>query len=146
LQRRSLIERQGAGFTLQNVIIEYLTDRLVETAVQEFVGGDPDLLQRLALLKAQSTEYVRQSQARLILAPIGDRLVTKWGTSQLTERLRCILEALRSRGQRMSGYAAGNILNLLLHLNIDVTNYDFSRLSLWQVPMQGIVLHGVDFS
>ena len=30
LQHRSLLEKAGDGFTLQNVIIEYLTDRLVD--------------------------------------------------------------------------------------------------------------------
>ena len=35
LQRRSLIERQSEGFALQNVITEYLSDRLIEIAYQE---------------------------------------------------------------------------------------------------------------
>jgi DNA-binding SARP family transcriptional activator len=35
LQRCSLLEKVGEGFTLQNVIIEYLTDRLVENVCAE---------------------------------------------------------------------------------------------------------------
>ncbi|MDX1416442.1 MAG: WD40 repeat domain-containing protein, partial [Candidatus Promineifilaceae bacterium] len=35
LQRRSLMERRGNGFTLQNVINEYLIDTLVDQIVQE---------------------------------------------------------------------------------------------------------------
>ncbi len=34
LQRRSLLEKVGDGFTLQNVLLEYITDRLVEGLAQ----------------------------------------------------------------------------------------------------------------
>ena len=43
LQRRSLLEKTVAGFTLQNVIIEYLTDVLVERSVQELRSGQLDV-------------------------------------------------------------------------------------------------------
>ena len=35
LQRRSLLENVGAGFTLQNVVLEYLTEQIVERVCQE---------------------------------------------------------------------------------------------------------------
>jgi WD40 repeat protein len=38
------------------------------------------------------------------------------------------------------GYAAGNILNMLVHLGADLTGYDFSGLSVWQVYLQGVEL------
>jgi hypothetical protein len=37
LQRRSLLETTGTGFTLQNVVIEYLTEQLVEAVSQEIL-------------------------------------------------------------------------------------------------------------
>lgn len=37
LQRRSLLETVGAGFTVQNVVIEYLTEQLVEAVSQEIL-------------------------------------------------------------------------------------------------------------
>ncbi len=44
------------------------------------------------------------------------------------------------------GYAAaGNIINLLLHLGIDVQGYDFSRLNVWQAYLQGAHLPGINF-
>ena len=36
-------------------------------------------LNRFALLKAQAKEYVRQSQARLILQPVAERLLARLG-------------------------------------------------------------------
>ncbi len=95
LQRHSLLEKAPNGFTLQNVIMEYVTDRVVEGLCAELLngadktGGQGDretglknlslspylpislsMLNRHALLKASAKEYVRQSQARLILQPI----------------------------------------------------------------------------
>ena len=45
LQRRSLLEKAGDGFTLQNVVIEYVTDRLVEGMAQEIMEYGVDLPQ-----------------------------------------------------------------------------------------------------
>lgn len=44
------------------------------------------------------------------------------------------------------GYAAGNILNLLVHLGADLTGYDFSGLSVWQAYVPGIELEKADFA
>ncbi|MEZ4734629.1 MAG: BTAD domain-containing putative transcriptional regulator [Caldilineaceae bacterium] len=101
LQRRSLLETVGQGFTLQNVVIEYLTEQLVERICGEMADdkmtrwqddkmnssfGHPVILSwlnRHALLKAQAPEYIRQSQVRLLLQPVAERLlhqlrVLKW--------------------------------------------------------------------
>lgn len=79
LQRRSLLEGVGNGFTLQNVLIEYLTERLVERVCEEIADGwaadsgrqpvgasvvNRSWLNRHALLKAQAAEHIRQSQSR----------------------------------------------------------------------------------
>ncbi len=41
-----------------------------------------------------------------------------------------------SRRSPKPGYAAGNILNMLVHLGTDLTGYDFSGLSVWQAYLQ----------
>lgn len=43
-------------------------------------------------------------------------------------------------------YVAGNLLNLLLHLEVDVSGYDFSRLTLRQAYLQRKALARVNFS
>ncbi|MEM7027981.1 MAG: helix-turn-helix transcriptional regulator, partial [Chloroflexota bacterium] len=70
LQRRSLIEGSAGHFTLQNVVIEYVTERLVERVCEEITLGKTKLLQSHALIKGTSKTYVRESQTRLILAKI----------------------------------------------------------------------------
>jgi len=167
LQRRSLLEQQAAGLTLQNVVLEFLTDYLVENVCREIEGspgrgageqrskGDefspllprslaPLHLNRYALIKAQAKEYVRASQSRLILKPVAERLLAALGQAGLEARLKAILEALRQAGPQQPGYAAGNLLNLLLHLKIEFRGYDFSGLTIRQAYLSG--LHAPDLN
>lgn len=145
LQHRSLLERSGQGFTQQNVITEHLTERFVEQVSREIESGQVDLLNRFALLHARAQDYIRLSQTRVILAPIADRLTAVMGRDAVVATCRRLLDDLRDAGPRRPGYAAGNILNLLLHMGIDVAGYDFSRLSVWEAHLQGHRLPAVDF-
>jgi WD40 repeat protein/DNA-binding SARP family transcriptional activator len=155
LQRRSLLEIVGEGFTLQNVVMEYVTEQLVEgicaeVAAQSADGGIPQsLFNRHALLNAQSNEFVRVSQARLILQPIAERLLQEMGESGLTERLQQILADLRAQTRGTTvvpGYAAGNILNLLLHLSMADLIVDFSHLAVWCADLRGAYLPNLNFT
>src|SRR5258708_21865252 len=76
LRRRSLVERgqRPGSFTLQAVVLEFVTGRLVEEASQEIVQGRLSLLIRYGLCQAQAKTYVRQTQGRLLLAPLLARL------------------------------------------------------------------------
>src|SRR5438094_9929270 len=66
LRRRSLLERgQQATFSLQSVVMEYLTDELGERLSEEIVLGHPQQVRRVALEQAQAKDYVRQTQVRL---------------------------------------------------------------------------------
>jgi len=90
LRRRSLIERgQRAGsFTLQSVVLEYVTDRLVSTASQEIEQGRLSQQREQGLSQAQAKEYVRQTQERLLLTPLLECLQSVYrGRSQVEERL-----------------------------------------------------------
>jgi hypothetical protein len=75
LRRRSLIEKSAAYFTLQSVVMEYMTERLIEEVCQEITSGKISLFMSHALTKATAKDYVRAIQIRLILKPVGDRLV-----------------------------------------------------------------------
>jgi WD40 repeat protein/DNA-binding SARP family transcriptional activator len=144
LQRRSLLEQVNPGgdnsgasaFTLQNVIMEYVTDRLVAALCDAIESGRLDALNRYALWKARAREYVLQSQIRLITKPVADQLVTRLGPAELARRLRGVLDQLHALPPRAPGYAAGNILNLALYLGYDTASFDFSGLSVWQADLR----------
>ena len=145
LQRRSLIERHAAGFTLQNVVLEYVTDRFVDVAVDEIHATRLDCLHAHALLEAQAGDSVRLSQIRQILAPVAVRLRQRLGHQPMIETLWRSLETLHSEAKHRPSYAAGNLLNLLLHIGADVTGRDFSGLCIRQADLKSATLAHVDF-
>lgn len=150
LQRRSLLEKRNVGpkvtFTLQNVVIEYVTDYFVEAVCREIETERLNHLTHHALLKAQAKDYVRESQARLILQPIAERLVAKLGQVGLEEILKRLLATLQADASLQPGYAGGNILNLLLHLGVDLRGADLSQLVIWQAYLRGFALAGINFT
>src|SRR5262249_46896235 len=125
LRQRSLVERVEGGFTVQNVVLEFLTAHLVEHTVAEIATGlenglgkgEMPFLNRFALLKAGAKSYVRDSQRKLLVAPVPAELVEHFGKAGAVEHLQRFLPILRAAGERRPGYAAGNLLNLLVTLN-----------------------------
>jgi hypothetical protein len=99
LRRRSLIERSEAGLTLQNVVMEYVTERLIEAVCEEIETGSIRLLNSHALMKAQAKEYVRNSQVRLILGEVLEKLEQRLGNRDaVIARLTEVLAGLRAEG------------------------------------------------
>ncbi len=146
LQQRSLIDKNESVFALQNVILEYVTGKFVTQIVQEIDAQANKLLTSHVLVKAQAKQYVRESQASFIRKPIADLLVEKYGKSGTEKKFKALLEELRKTDAQKPGYAAGNILNLLIQLQSDLRGYDFSQLTICQAYLQNVDLPGVIFS
>jgi len=146
LRRRSLIETRGlTQFTLQAVIMEYVTMSLVKRAYQEFGTEAPEVWIHLALCKAQAKDYVRESQVRLLLAPIAQRLLVRFGMEGIERMVRKWLTGQRMYTQQ-PGYLAGNMLNLLSYLACDLRGFDFSHLVIRQAYLQGVMLPEANFA
>jgi WD40 repeat protein len=147
LRRRSMIEIIGSTrFTLQPVILEYVTDRFVEQVCEEIDTESIGLFDSHALIKAQAKDYIRNSQVRLILAPIVDYLLTTLGKEKTEKKLRSILSTLREKYPQKPGYVAGNTLNLLIQLGCDLRGYDFSHLVVWQAYLSSVALPEISFA
>ncbi len=144
LQRRSLLEKSGRGFTLQNVVTEYLTERWINQVCLAIEDGQVEGFNRHALLKAQAKPHIRQSQHRLILQPVAQRLVARLGQDGLEAILATMRDTMRAEMAVKSGYAAGNMLNLLMHLGSDFSKVDFSGLAIWQAFLQGKTLQDIN--
>jgi WD40 repeat protein len=145
LGRRSLIEKYGASFSLQPVVMEYVTDRLIQSICEEISTGQIELFQNHALIEAQTKEYLRQIQISFILKPIGDRLLSNLKKNVVTH-LKQILVSLRDDSTPEPGYAGGNAINLLCLLEVDLSGEDFSHLTIWQAYLQNVNLHQVNFT
>ncbi|WP_152592086.1 NB-ARC domain-containing protein [Nostoc sphaeroides] len=146
LVRRSLVEKSTALFTLQPVVMEYVTQRLIEIVCQEIETQNLDLFRCHALMKATAKDYVRETQIRLILKPVIDGLLTVLRSKKnLENQLSQIIARSREISPLEQSYTVGNILNLLCHLESDFRGYDFSDLSLWQADLRCLKLHDVNF-
>jgi hypothetical protein len=85
----------------------------------------------LVLVKATAKDYIRESQIRVILEPIAEKLRADFASlEEIESQFKQILADLRSvkpqANSATPSYAAGNILNLLRQLKVDLTGYDFS--------------------
>ncbi len=136
LRRRSLMDRVEmpgpAAFTLQSVVLEYVTDRLVEDVSNEIARHQPVLLVEQPLIKAQAKDYVRQTQERLIGAPILGRLKAAHGEGETEQRLLALLNGWRGLPTGIQGYGPGNMVNLLRLLRGHLRKLDLSRLAVRQ--------------
>jgi WD40 repeat protein len=167
LQRRIPLERvTSLQFALQPVLIEHVMARFVDRIVSAFAATAPELLQygreglggsiRLALdaleffnshslMKASAKESIRDSQKRLILGAVAERLQSRH-SRYLGELLVSLLKAWREQKAGEPGYAAANIIHLLKHFNIDLHGLNFSHLQIWQACLHDVNLHFTDFS
>ena len=126
LRWRSLIEKNANSFTQQPVVMEYMTDRFIDTAYQAAIERNPEFLMSYALVQHRAEDYIRETQVRHILQPLTNRLLAHYGTVETLHReLHSLLESLRDR-QTAIGYAQGNIMNLLKSSQGDLTK-GFSR-------------------
>ncbi len=153
LNTRSLIETTNSRFTQQPVVMEYMTQRLIEQVCAEITELDGlNLFQAYALLKTTVKDYIRASQRRCILAPIAEQLRTTFEfPSALEQQLKKILAQMRSRGgvtakSSTPNYGAGNLINLCCQLQIDLTDYDFSDLTIWHACLQKVNLRRVNLA
>ena len=155
---RSLIEilstDAGQLFSLQPVVMEYLCDRLIEQVCTEIHTAsksgnldDLNLLKHHALIKAESFESVLASQIQLILQPIIECLLTSFGNlEKLILAINNIFTQLRLKKWPTPGYIAGNLVNILGYLKVDLSGYDLSELTIWQAYLQGVNLRRVNLS
>ena len=149
LRRRSLIERgQRAGsFILQSVVLEYVTSRLVTIASQEIEQGRLSLLLQHGLSQAQAKEYVRETQERLLLAPLQARLQRVYqGRADVEKQLCVLLDQVRPWASSAQGYGPANLVALLRLLRGDLRGLDLSQLSLRGVYLQGVQLQDATLS
>lgn len=155
LSRRCLIDKatptlgEGDGnfFTLQPVVMEYLTEQFIEKVSEEIVQGQAVLFKTHAIIRATAKYYVRETQIRLILRPIIDNLLYRLGDREnIKKQLNQILANLPYKSPQETGYAGGNALNLMIHLPIELSGLDFSHLTVWQAYLPDVNLHEVSFA
>ena len=141
MRRRSLIEygHNQSTFTLQSVVMEFITDIFIERLTEELQNVELDTLCQYALSDSLAKDYVRVSQERLFVVPCLDRLVKLYQQpSFLDAHFGQILEALRQLPLDRQGYGPANILALLRLHHGHLRHLNLSGLVLRRAYLQGV--------
>lgn len=147
LRRRSFVDSPDrAIFTLQPVIMEFVTERLVTELCKELETENFALFASHALIKAQAKDNVRNSQLTFILQPIKQWMLGRYTKAGSERKLKNIIVTLQRDRQHIPEYVAGNILNLLIALGCNLNGWDFSHLMVWQAFLRDAPLHKVNFA
>ncbi|MHC5599656.1 MAG: WD40 domain-containing protein [Nostoc sp.] len=147
LSWRSLVEKSSGGFTQQPVVMEYITEQLIEQICHEIITFEMRLLNCYALIKANAKDYIRESQTRVILESILIRLKSKLNIpGEIELKIKQFILRLQENLPAIPGYACGNLINILRYLKVDFTGYNFSNLTILQADFQGTSLNQVNFT
>jgi WD40 repeat protein/transcriptional regulator with XRE-family HTH domain len=141
LRRRSLLERgkRPGTFTLQAVIMEYATERLIAEASREIEQNTLARLIEHGLSQANARDYVRQTQERLFVAPLLALVQSVYlEHAVVEEHLLVLLDQQRTRAIYTQGYGPANLLALLRELRGHLRGLDLSQLTIRGASLQGI--------
>ncbi len=138
--------------------MEYVTEQFLDRVFTEIKNwhlerengysgqSNHPLFSTHALIQAQTEDYLRESQIRVLLAPLTTRLKHHFLSPQnLEQHLQRVLSKLRQQSLAI-GYAAGNLINLLHQLGVSLKGYDFSHLPIRQACLQHAELHQTNFT
>lgn len=142
-----LTDPQLAAYTQQPVVMDYVSDRLVEQMSHELVSVSLDAVNRYPMLKTTVEDYISSSQLELILTPIAEVFRKQFPAQPaIQQQLSHLLDTIRQSPSLQAGYSTGNVINLCAHLPQDLFNCDFSGLTIRHADLCRTTLPGVDFS
>lgn len=134
---------------LQNVIMEFITQKIINNSINDIIGEKTNFISRFCLVKATAKDYLRLSQKRLILQPIieGVKKLTFYNinTSDFRKLICDLIEAERVNPNKFN-YTIGNLLNICNATSIDLSDFNFSNLTVLQAFLREVELHRVNFT
>ncbi|HEY6540314.1 MAG TPA: NB-ARC domain-containing protein, partial [Ktedonobacteraceae bacterium] len=149
LRRRSLLERgyRPGSFTLQAVVLEYATGQLITETIREIEQGRLTRLIEYGLEQANAKDYVRQTQKRLIVAPLLAQVQSVYlERAAVEEHLLALLNQLRTRADYAQGYGPANLLALLREQRGHLRDLNLSQLVIRGASLQGVEMQDTKLS
>lgn len=145
LIRKSLVVKVEEGFSVHPVIMEFMIQKYIRKLVTEFREEVTDWLDEFVLIKSHTKEYIRDTQVEHILQPLMTELKENLSEGDLSRHLHNMLDNLRQSASDR-GYAATNILTIILNLGWTIQDFDFSHLRFRQAYLVNASLKKVDFT
>jgi len=123
LRRRSLVEKNQGLFTLQFVLMEYITDRLLKEICKEISTQKLSLLKNHTLLKLIVRNCVKSNRERVVFKMVLDRLIVEFGSKKNVEsHLNKILSILQNESFK-SEDTTEDIINLIHRMQLNLSSY-----------------------
>jgi GTPase SAR1 family protein len=123
LRRRSLVEKNQGLFTLQILLMEYITDRLIKEICQEISTHQLSILRSYNLLKIIVKSYVRSTQENVLFKMILDRLVVELGSKKnVNSQLNQILYVLQNESFNLDD-TTEDLISLIHRMQINLSSY-----------------------
>lgn len=124
LDRRSLMDKVTANFTLQPVVMEYVTEWLASQICEEISAfikmqnlEKIQLLKNYDLVLCRDTKESQEMKTSSVIKLAKDKLCIFFNNeSSLEERLNYLLSMLQNQSPKEVGYASLNVLSLLSQL------------------------------
>ncbi|MBE8988331.1 NB-ARC domain-containing protein [Nostoc sp. LEGE 12450] len=149
LENLTLINHEGSNWSLVPMVRDYILNRLINTIIDEICNLDskPALINEYPIFyQSGAKEYIKEVQNLRIFEPIKKGILKNLGgTIPVKERFKAMLSKW-SEQRPQTGYMGGNILNLLLLLETDLTGEDFSNIPVWNADLKNAELHEVNFT
>jgi len=145
LMLRIPIVKTDDKISLQPVLLEHVTNNIIKKACEELNGrSPPSLLKHISLLKAQSYNYIKESQERVVIQPIIEQSEEDFGSKELF--LKRLKELFNIKSQDiLNSYFSGNLLNLYLKESSLIDEVDLSNRHIYQVDFTRNFVRNINF-
>src|SRR6266852_8980787 len=127
--------------------MECVIDALLDQLSVEIVTQAMDHLHRYAVEQAQAKDYVRQTQVRLLVRPLVERLRAEFASDpRIEDQCLSLLRHMRTEDGNRQGYGPANVISLLNALRSDLRGLDLSRLTIRGAYSQGVEMQDANLS
>lgn len=127
-------------FYLQPVIMEFLTQKLIDYFVDEIQNEKVCFIAKIPLIDTFAKEYILDIQKENIVFPLRDILLRN-GESRCFD----LLMALTRKVDNTRSYAIGNIITLISSFYSEITDCDFSSKYILNADLRNIKLKNCSF-
>jgi WD domain, G-beta repeat len=148
LAGNSFIISDSSGYTQNPTVMQCVTQRIIKEICNEILCENFSLITQYALIKTDLRNSVKKAQIDEIILPIISELTHILGSREaVTDKLKNICVMLQGTSETSTrDYTAGNIVNILIHQEIDLRGLNLSSLHIQHGYFQGIKLPHVNFS
>ena len=143
LKLRFFLEGEGDGIISQPPMIrDFFVKDLIQKVTREIIDENPSLIVRFPLLITSAESKVRKDQEKIFLKRIITNLTNQLSHQKIQQKLKNLI-----RRPHLEGYAVGNIINLLGHLeDYKFDLQKFSDLTIKNADFRDMILQDTDFS